>query len=250
MRWVPVAALLVIGLFVEAASSDAAWGEAVTSPWWNDRWRLAGVAIVPLAVLAGHGVAEVARVVTTLVTRGAGRWLREVSPTRAVATSAVVAALLLATLTVATGGLYASRNEAQMARNTGEGPGVSSAEVAGYRVLATMVGPGERVMNDRGDGSVWLYALTGVHPVAARYSDPPGVAPDQLLLAQRFRDYDRDPAVRAAAARLGVRWVVVGEGFLREGATREPGLTDLDRVAAVRPVWSNGAFRIYRLVAP
>lgn len=249
LRWAPLAALLVTGLFSAAATSQSAWAEFVTSPWWNDRWRLAGVVIVPLAVVAGHGVAEVTRLVTAAVARTGGRWLRDVSPSRTATTSAVVAVLLLGTLAVATDGLYLPRNQAQMARNTGEGPGVTSGEVAGYRTLATMVAPGERVMNDRGDGSVWMYALTGVQPVAARYSDPDGVEPDQLLLAQRFRDVDTDPAVRAAADRLGVRWAVVGEGFLREGAVREPGLVDLDRVPSLRRVWSNGAFTIYRLTA-
>ena len=40
------------------------------------------------------------------------------------------------------------------------------------------------------------------------------------LLAARFDDYDTDPEVRAAVARLDVRWVVLGRGFLRAARGR------------------------------
>jgi hypothetical protein len=162
-----------------------------------------------------------------------------------------VAGVIVAVLLGVTGASYLGRNQELMARNTGEGPALSSAEIEGLRVLGEMVPPGERVMNDQGDGSVWMYALGGALPVAGHYNQAL-VDPDVKLLSQRFDDYDTDPAVRAAVERLDVRWVVIGRGFLREeeGATRQPGLDDLGRVSELRLTYQNPDFSIYRINAP
>ena len=84
------------------------------------------------------------------------------------------------------------------------------------RVLPDFVPPGERVLNDRGDGSAWMYAIAGVLPVAGHYNAGQ-IGPDADLLAGRFNEYPNDPAVRAAVARLGVNYVMVDRGFVRAG---------------------------------
>lgn len=248
LRWLGASAAIFSVLFVAAASFDTPWAEAITRPWWNDRYRLVGVVVAPLAVIAAHGVSEASRGLVLLADRlPGGRFRRRPRGTLVARAGAAAATLLV--LGAASGGFYLGRNENRMSRNTGDGPAVSSGEVAGYAALARMVPPQDRVMNDRGDGSVWMYALDGVHPVAAHY-DATATGPDAVLLAERFDRYDTDPQVRAAATRLGVRWVAVGRGFLRDYATREPGLVELDRVRALRLVWANPDFRIYQLTPP
>ena len=93
-----------------------------------------------------------------------------------------------------------------------------------------------------------MYALSGAQPVAGHYNRSL-VDPDAALLAERFDDYDTDPQVRAAAARLDVRWVVLGQGFLREGASTVLGLEDVARVRELELVYANPGFVIYRLPA-
>jgi hypothetical protein len=68
------------------------------------------------------------------------------------------------------------------------------------------------------------------------------------LLESRFNEYDRDPAVRAAVARLHVGYVMVGEGFLRDYSTRASGLTDLDGAPYLQVVFRNDAATVYRIV--
>lgn len=252
MWWLPVAGVTSWVLFVVAASYDTPWAEAITRPWWNDRYRFAGLAAVFLAIVAAHGFAvlqegtreAVLRTIDAIARRAGGR---TGSRPRTLGVRWLVAVLAVGALVLVTHGLYLGRNQVAMRHNTGEGPAVSSGEVAGFAELARLVPPSDRVMNDRADGSVWMYALAGVHPVAAHY-DPTAAGPDVTLLENSFNRYDEDPAVRAAAARLGVRWAVVGEGFLRPESTRAPGLTDLDGVRSLRLVWADPVFRIYQLV--
>jgi hypothetical protein len=233
LRWLGWVAAAFGALFVAAAAYDSWWANDITRPWWNDRWRLVALAAIPMCVIAAHGFAEAQRVV-------AG-WLSRLPVARLAAAGLVVVAVALLTK-----GFYVSRNEQRMGINTGDGPAVSPGEIAGYEELARIVPPGERVLNDRGDGSVWMYALAGVHPVAGHY-DATLTGPDAQLLAARFNSYDTDEKVRAAVRRLHVGYVILGKGFLRQTAEREPGLRDLSEVTALTEVYRTRDVVIYKI---
>ncbi|HEX9334807.1 MAG TPA: DUF6541 family protein, partial [Pseudonocardiaceae bacterium] len=109
--------------------------------------------------------------------------------------------------------------------------------------------PGDRVMNDRYDGSVWMYAIAGVQAVAGHYDDN-GMAPEIDMLANSFNQYDTDPTVRATVAKLHIAYVMLDSGFVRTSLRREPGLTNLDKADFLVKVYSNPDATIYRLVTP
>ncbi|MGD9532014.1 MAG: DUF6541 family protein, partial [Pseudonocardia sp.] len=111
LRWVPVAGLLVGVLFVLAASSDAPWVTLLTRPWWNDRYRLAGLCVLPVALLAGHGIAELYRLLARATGEGAPVALA----------GAVVVALVLSSTQL----LYAGQSVERMHRSVRDGPVVS-----------------------------------------------------------------------------------------------------------------------------
>lgn len=236
LRWVGVPALLFGALFVVAAASDEPWAKTVTSLWWNDRWRLIALTAVPLCVLVGHGVATAQRVLADALTNTAGP--------RVVAAGSTLVTLIV--FVAATSGLYIARDQARMENNSGQGPAVSPLEIAGMHAVAAIVPPGQRVLNDRGDGSAWLYALTGVPPVAGHY-DEMHTGADATLLAERFNQYPTDPAVRAAAARLGVEYVQLDAGFLRTNASRSPGLTGLAEADWLTVVYRNPDLVLFRI---
>jgi hypothetical protein len=246
LRWIGAPALAFGALFVLAASSDAEWVNALTRPWWNDRWRLAGVFALLACVLIGHGLAQLhdllragIRLVTTRAAEGAVADRRTVQGT-------VAAVVLLAYLGV-TQFLYLDRNTTKMAMNTGEGPAISSGEIAAMDVLGKIVPPNARVLNDRNDGSVWMYALAGVHPVAGHYDGTGFAGTDVELLMTSFNAYPHDQEVREAVRRLGVEYVMLGEGFLRGGTQRAAGLTHLQDAAYLDVVYRNDDAVVYRL---
>jgi hypothetical protein len=248
LRWIFASGFVFGTMFLLAASSDEPWVNLVTRPWWNDQWRLIGMCIVPLAVLAGHGVAEVQRAVADGIKALATKV--DAGPPALVGTTAKVVAtgLVLMLFVTASEDLYLGRNVARMRLAAPDGPVVSSLEAEAMRVLATMVPPDQRVMNDRGDGSVWMYAVAGVHPVAGFYNFS-GVGTDALLLNTRFNSYPVDRSVRAAVARLNVTYVMLGRGFVRTDWRRAPGLLGLENAPWLQTVYRNRDAVIYRIKA-
>jgi hypothetical protein len=203
---------------------------------------------VPVAVLAGHGLAELQRDAAAGLSAlaekvGAG------PPNLARGAASVVAAGMVLTLfVVASEDLYLGRNVARMRLSAPDGPVVSSLEADAMRVLARLVPPDQHVMNDRGDGSVWMYAIAGVHPVAGFYSFS-GIGPDAQLLNTRFNAYPVDRSVRAAVARLDVSYVMLGRGFVRTDWRRAPGLLGLENAPWLQTVYRNKDAVIYRIKA-
>ncbi|MBN9101504.1 MULTISPECIES: DUF6541 family protein [unclassified Pseudonocardia] len=239
LRWVAATAAIFGVLFVLAASNDAHWVKTITSLWWNDRYRLIALTAVPLCVIIGHGVAEAQRWLAALLVRITARRL-------VFATALVTSVAAILAFGYVTRGLYIGRDQLQMTKNSGDGPAVSPLEIQGMQAIAKIVPPGERVLNDRGDGSVWLYALTGVKPVAAHY-DATRTGPDANLLADRFNQYPTDPAVQAAVAQLDIRYVMLDAGFLRSYASREPGLVSLAGQPWLTKVYSNPDVVLYEI---
>jgi hypothetical protein len=248
LRWIFASGFAFGAMFVLSASSDELWVNTITRPWWNDQWRLMGLCVVPVAVLAGHGLAELQRHAAAGIRTLADKV--EVGPPALARNAAkgVAAVLVLSLFVVASEDLYLGRNVARMRLAAPDGPVVSSLEVDAMRVLATLVPPDQRVMNDRGDGSVWMYAIAGVHPVAGFYNFS-GIGEDALMLNTRFNNYPVDRSVRAAVARLNISYVMVGRGFVRTDWRRAPGLLGLEDAPWLQTVYRNKDAVIYRIRA-
>jgi hypothetical protein len=248
LRWIGVAGAAFGALFVLSASSDAFWVNAITRPWWNDRWRLIGLCVVPIAVVAGHGLAELQRSTAAALgaaarmSRGDSKVTAGVSRAAPIVAVGIVGALFVG----ASNDLYVDRNVARMRLSAPDGPVVSSLEVDAMHALAAVVPAGQRVLNDRGDGSAWMYAIAGVLPVAGHYNAS-RIGPDAQLLADRFNRYPDDPAVQAAIERLNISYVMLDRGFVRSSWSRAPGLVGLDGASWLDKVYENPDAVIYRI---
>lgn len=233
LRWMAGTALL-FGLFAVAVlASGNPLVKAVSRPWWNDPYRFIAMAAIPCCLLAAHGLAEVQR------------WLRDLAPRWAW----VAGVVTLAGFVVATNGLYSTTNAAVVRPGyTSEGDiPLNRGEAQAILELGRMAAPGDWAMNDRSDGTAWMYALSGVRPVAGHF-DPALPPPDSVLLAAHFREYETNPQVRAAVERLNIRWVILGHGGYPATAVRPPGLRDLDGLPFLRVRYRNADAVVYQLV--
>ncbi len=237
LRWLGLTAAVTGLAYVAVASSNAPIVMALSRPWWDDPYRFFSMAAVPLSVLAAHGLASTqAR-------------LRDRLPSRV--PPVAVASVVLLGFVLLTNGLYVRSNGHQVylgyqAADPSTLP-VTPGEQTAMAELGARAGPGEWAMNDRFDGTAWTYALTGIRTVAAHFDEtsPPA---DAVLLANRFRNYSTDPAVRAAVRRLNIHWVILGKPATEPGHPYQPGLTGLAGEPFLRAVYRNPDAVIYRLV--
>lgn len=241
LRWLGATAVPTGVAWVLVASSESDTVIALSQPLWNDPWRFMTLAALPLTVLAAHGIAGVQQLLRDHVIR---RW---VPPAHRRPAAAGAAAVGIGVFLAGSGMAYAGPNAAAVA--DGYGPpevNTSTHEVRAMQVLGQLATEGQWAMNDRFDGTVWTYAISGVRTVAAHY-DRIRVASDAQLLQERFRDYAHDAQVRAAVERLNVRWVIVGKsGFIRD-LPRAPGLAGHTDLPFLTPVYDNPGAVVYRI---
>ncbi|MGH3625426.1 MAG: DUF6541 family protein, partial [Sciscionella sp.] len=172
LAWVIGSTVLTGAMYViiaSVSSETSPWVAIFTSPWWNDRFRLVTLACVPLCVLAGHGLGQVQQFLSWALGK-------LTAPHWRVAVPLAVSVVVLAAFVPLARFLYFDENSTIVARGYSHAPTkagqrttVTPDEVVAMRKLATMVKPGERVMNDRMDGSLWMYAVAGVAPVAGHF---------------------------------------------------------------------------------
>jgi hypothetical protein len=236
LLWVVAAYLIIGGAYAATASMDHPLVNTISGPFYNDAWRLA--APLPLAGAFAVGEAVVAL----------GAWLaprirlgRSWPAVVGVSTASVVLLGLLGN------GAYMARNIERLGWPYGDGPTVSAGELEAYDWLAAHVEPGDRVMNDAHDGSVWMYSAAGVEPmVFTLYGAPAGT--DAAHLQNRLNQMDRVPSVRRVMEEASVRYVIVGQGFVRPEMKRAPGLRHLSRVDGLEQVFRNEDAVIYEVV--
>lgn len=242
-------AAIVAGLYVLAGAYDTPLSLAVTSPWWNDRHRLAAAFAVIGIVFAAVGAVAIRDWVLAQVVRIGSPRSQQTERAAPVA----LLALGLASFFVVTGGAYAAATQAGIAAGYGTSPTLSDRERTGLAEVARIVSSngGGMVMNDPHDGCGWAYALNGTEVVFPTPLTGPfnwaNLGYDRMRLYERFDELDDDPQIETDSELLGVRWAVVCTGFIRDWQSRAPGLDELDQMRSSNLAFSNGAVRLYQI---
>jgi hypothetical protein len=220
-------------LYAATVSLETPLIHALTGIFYNDHWRIAALLPLPGAVAFGVFV------------WGAGGWLNERFGERVPRATALAGSVLVLLVVAALSGAYIGRNSGKVKEAYQDGPIVSTAERAAYTWLATQVRPGEIVMNDLHDGSVWMYALAGVRPAEWTYYGADEKT-DAAYLTRNLNKLNSDPRVRQALASLKIRYVIVGSGLVRDSTMAE-GLVGLTALKGFREVFHNGAATVYEV---
>lgn len=252
LRWVVAGFGITVVLYVLSASLNTPLTDKLTGFWYNDPHRLAAmlpITAVPLVVVA----------VTWLGRQGA--LLAERRPQlanalrgRAFAGSTLVVIVLLGLLT---GGFYVGKH-ATVVQNTYVAPAsnpnidlVDPAEEAFFAEVKQHTPADAMVANNPWDGSALLWALADRRVLFPHLGIQ--TTADQNYLAAHLDDAATDPQVCAAANRLHVGYLLVGDGAFWpwDGRTKQyPGIQDPGTDKGFQLVVAAGPkLRLYQLTA-
>lgn len=237
--WLPLTWALLVVLTVQAASPLPGLGSTVLQPltsiFYSDSRRLAGVTAVLLVPMAAVGLVGLAQLPA---------WRRALARVRAARVPVLPALTAVALLASVPGLLHVG----SVYRSTWNGEYISPADQAAFAALATMPGAHDGLVLDSPvDGTGWVYAAQGLRPVFSHYALGTTGPAQQLLLASLDRA-GKDPAVDAALRELKVRYVITSTPVFHR-LTLPVGFADLDDTPGLRRVYDNGETRIYRVVS-
>jgi len=124
---------------------------------------------------------------------------------------------------------------------------VSDQDLQAFAYLATLPGARDTIIgNANVDGTAWMYAVAGLHPLWTHYDYPvqQGPGPNRFIFWVHADDADRDPRVAEAVRALNIRYVMTSSPIVR-GFVTPDGLVSLDRSASWAKIYDNGGARIY-----
>jgi hypothetical protein len=113
--------------------------------------------------------------------------------------------------------------------------------------LATLPGARDTLIGDGNvDGTAWMYAVAGLHPLWTHYDYPVQQGPGyhRFIFWAYADDADTDPRVAESVRALGIRYVMTSSPVVREFVMPE-GLVSLDKSRSWGKIFDNGGARIF-----
>lgn len=235
---VPVWLLLVVAIVHSSAPFGGPFG-AVTGKFsdlfYSDPRRLSAVVTMLLSALAGIAA-------YTLVATAAGRISRLSPRNRHAAAGAV-----LVVGCVASAIHYLPRHQFLFGEKY-DSVIIDGKDLEAFAHLASL--PGARdtlVANANTDGTAWMYAVSGLHPLWTHYDYPVQQGPGyhRFIIWAYADDADTDPRVAEAVKALNIRYLLVSTPVVR-GFVMPDGLASLDKSRSWEKIYDNGEARIYQ----
>ena len=124
---------------------------------------------------------------------------------------------------------------------------VNDQDLAAFAYLAGLPGAKDTIIgNANVDGTAWMYAVAGLHPLWTHYDYPVQQGPgrNRFVFWAYADDADRDPRVAEAVRALNIRYVMTSGPVVR-GFVMPDGLVSLDKSASWAKIYDNGGARIY-----
>jgi D-galactosaminyltransferase len=246
--WWPAAVWLL--LMVSIVHSGAPFGGPVgaviakySDLFYSDPRRLSGVVTMLITPMAGYALFTVA----VLLVAGA-RWLtRRVGvrdPGRAIWIGSTVAVLVAGSVGLAWH--YFPRHRYLIGEKYDQVI-VDQKDLDAYAYLATL--PDARntlIGNANTDGTAWMYAVAGLHPLWTHYDYPVQQGPGyhRFIFWAYADEADHDPRVAEAVDALNIRYVLTSTPVVR-GFKMPDGLVSLGESESWAKIYDNGEARIY-----
>jgi D-galactosaminyltransferase len=124
---------------------------------------------------------------------------------------------------------------------------IDAKDLEAFAYLATLPGAKDTLIGDANtDGTAWMYAVSGMHPLWTHYDYPVQQGPGyhRFIFWAYADDADTDPRVAEAVKALNIRYVVTSTPVVR-GFVMPDGLVSLDRSRSWERIYDNGEARIY-----
>nr|MDT0522250.1 DUF6541 family protein [Streptomyces sp. DSM 41633] len=125
---------------------------------------------------------------------------------------------------------------------------IDAKDLEAFAYLATLPDARTTLIGDANtDGTAWMYAVSGLHPLWTHYDYPMQQGPgyNRFIFWAYADDADTDPRVAEAVEALNIRYVLTSTPVVR-GFVMPDGLVSLDSSRSWEKIYDNGEDRIYR----
>jgi hypothetical protein len=249
--WWPLAVwLLLVGAIVH---SSAPFGTVIggvlgkfSDLFYSDPRRLFAAIALLLAPMAGIALFTVAAAGIAGLRRLLGRRVSWGMPVFYGATAAVIVAV-----SVGYAWHYFPRHEYLFGQKY-DLVMIDHQDLEAMAFLATLPGARDTLIGDANvDGTPWMYAVAGLHPLWTHYDYPYQQGPgyNRFIFWAYADDADTDPRVAEAVRALNIRYVLTSTPVVREFVMPE-GLAALDKSRSWDKIYDNGESRIYEWRGP
>ena len=241
--WWPLAVwfLLVVSIVHSSAPFGGPIG-AITGKFsdlfYSDPRRLSGVITMLLTAAVGIAVFTLASAVGT----GARRLVGKGSPRAWYAATAAIVVVV----SVGIGLAYLPRDKFLFGEKY-DRVMVDTKDLDAWAYLATLPGARDTLIGDANtDGTAWMYAVAGLHPLWTHYDYPVQQGPGyhRFIFWAYAENADTDRRIAEAVKALNIRYVVTSTPVVR-GFVMPDGLVSLDRSRSWEKIYDNGEARIY-----
>jgi D-galactosaminyltransferase len=246
--WWPLAvwALLVVSVVHSSAPFGGPVG-ALTGKFsdlfYSDPRRLSAVITLLLAPMAGIALFTMTSFVVS--------WLRRVAPRISPRVGYGLTAAILVAVSVGTAWHYFPRHRHLIGEKY-DSVIIDAKDIQAFDYLAGLPGARDTLIgNANTDGTAWMYAVNGLHPLWTHYDFPQqqGPGPNRFNFWAYADDADTDPRVAEAVHALNIRYVLTSTPVVR-GFVMPDGLVSLDKSRSWKKIYDNGEDRIFEWQGP
>jgi hypothetical protein len=241
--WWPAAVwLLLVYAIIHSSAPFGGPVGAVTAKFtdlfYSDPRRLSAVVTMLLAPMAGIALFTV----TSAALAGLRRLLPRLGPRVVYAVTAVV----LVAVSIGMAWHYFPRHRHLIGEKY-DRVMVDDGDIEAFDYLATLPDARDTLIgNANTDGTAWMYAVSGLHPLWTHYDYPQQQGPGyhRFVFWAYADDADTDPRVAEAVRALNIRYVITSKTVVR-GFVMPDGLVSLDKSKSWKQIYDNGRAQIY-----